>query len=385
MTARTGIPLGLYVHWPYCARICPYCDFNVYRARGRDTGPLLAAMLDDLARWRERTGPRQLVSVHFGGGTPSLMQPGDIAAILETADRLFGLAPDAEIGLEANPAEIARFGDLRSAGIERLSLGVQALDDESLARLGRDHGAAGALAAMERAQALFARTSIDLIYAREGQSVSGWEAELSRALGFGLDHLSLYQLTIEPGTAFARKTERGALIPPAEDAAAQMYEVTQALTAAAGLDGYEISNHARGPAHRSRHNTLYWTGADWIGIGPGAHSRLGTPLAGGRLGASAFDRPEAYIDGAAGGGAHAFETISALEDAQERVLMSLRLKEGIDRAVLRAETGYDIDIAAAERFAGQGLLGIEGNRVSLTGEGRLYADGIAVNLAPDAR
>ncbi|TGY88876.1 radical SAM family heme chaperone HemW [Marinicauda algicola] len=375
-------PLGLYVHWPYCARICPYCDFNVYRAKGRDTAPLLEAMLADLARWREITGPRDLVSVHFGGGTPSLMEPAQIEAVLETAGRLFGLAPGAEIGLEANPAEKARFAGIRAAGVERLSLGVQALDDESLARLGRDHGTAGALEAMAAAQALFPRVSIDLIYAREGQSVEAWEAELTRALGFGLDHLSLYQLTIEPGTAFAKRAERGALLAPPEETAAAMFEVTQTLTQAAGLDPYEISNHARGRAHQSRHNRLYWTGADWIGIGPGAHSRIGAPRTGGRLGASALDRPERYVEGAAKGTAQAMETISALEDAQERVLMGLRLAEGFDRAALRAATGHDVDEAEAQRFARQGLLVLEGERARLTRAGRLYADGLAVALAP---
>jgi len=201
-------------------------------------------------------------------------------------------------------------------------------------------------------------------------------------LARGLDHLSLYQLTIEPGTAFARQAERGTLAPPCDDLAADMYAATQAMTAEAGLEGYEISNHARGREHRSVHNMLYWTGADWIGIGPGAHSRLGTPLSGGRLGASAAARPEAYIAGVETGTAHAFEPVSPLEDAQERVLMGLRLKEGLDRARLRAATGHDIDAGEAERLADQGLVETGPDRVRLSQAGRLYADGIAVALAP---
>jgi oxygen-independent coproporphyrinogen-3 oxidase len=382
VTSGPDIPLGLYVHWPYCARICPYCDFNVYRDRDRDTAPLLDAMLADLQAWRERVGPRRLRSVHFGGGTPSLMAPGQIEAILEAAASLFGFEPGAEIGLEANPAEMERFEGLAGAGIERLSLGVQALDDESLTRLGRDHGARRALEALERAQALFTRVSIDLIYARQGQSLEDWSAELTRALGFGLDHLSLYQLTIEPGTAFARKVARGQLVPAEDDLAAQMYELTQSLTAAHGLDGYEVSNHARTQADRSAHNTLYWTGADWIGIGPGAHSRYGAPALGGRIGAAAERRPEAYIAGIAEGQAQTFEALSALEDAQERVLMGLRLKEGLDLDRLQALTGHGIDRRAAEGFAEDGLVTLDAGRVTLTQAGRLYADGIAAALAP---
>lgn len=375
-------PLGLYLHWPYCARICPYCDFNVYRARDRDTGPLLEAMLADLARWRERTGPRRLASVHFGGGTPSLMAPAQIEAVLEAAERLFGFETGAEIGLEANPAEASRFAGISSAGVERLSLGVQALDDAALKALGRDHDAAQGLAALETAQGLFGRVSIDLIYARERQSLAAWEAELSTVLDLELDHLSAYQLTIEPGTAFGRKADRGALVPPGEDLAADMYQLTQSLTGAAGLPAYEVSNHARRTADRSVHNMLYWTGGDWIGIGPGAHSRLGAAAAGGRLAGTAAGRPEIYAQGAVTGTAQAFETLSALEEAQERVLMGLRVIEGIDRAALRAATGLDIDADEADSFARDGLIALQPDSVQLTPSGRLYADRIAMALAP---
>ncbi len=374
--------LGLYVHWPYCARICPYCDFNVYRARGADTGALTAAILDDIARWRARTGARRLTSLHFGGGTPSLMPPGDIAAVIEAADRLFGFENGAEIGLEANPKEAARLPGIASAGVERVSVGVQAFDDASLAALGRDHGAEEALAAVADAQDLFARVSIDLIYAREGQTPDGWRAELERAVALGLDHLSLYQLTIEPGTAFARKAERGALIPPASEDAAEMFEIAQNLTATAGLQAYEISNHARGAANRSVHNRLYWTGGDWIGAGPGAHSRLGRHSDGGRLSAEAAATPGGYAAGVAEGGGHETAVLTALEEAQERVLMGLRIAEGLDRADLRGATGLDIDMDAARRFEAQGMLTLHDDRAAITPAGRLYADRISMELAP---
>jgi putative oxygen-independent coproporphyrinogen III oxidase len=287
--------LGLYVHWPYCARICPYCDFNVYKAAKGDPDGLLKAMLEDLALWRDRVGPRKLASVHFGGGTPSLMTPAAIAAVLERAETLFGLEPGAEIGLEANPAERGRLADIAKAGVERLSLGVQALDDASLKALGRDHDAAAGLDAIKIAQTHFDRVSFDLIYAREGQSLDDWARELTQAIGFGAGHLSLYQLTIEPGTAFQKKRDRGDLTPPDDDHAAAMFEMTQDITEAAGLPAYEVSNHARTPRDQSVHNRLYWRGADWIGIGPGAHSRIGRADRQGRISASALRRPVDYI------------------------------------------------------------------------------------------
>lgn len=381
MTAPPPPALGLYIHWPYCARICPYCDFNVYKAKGADTAPLTDALLADMARWRQVTGPRTLTSVHFGGGTPSLMAPGDIARVLETADSLWGLEPDAELGLEANPAEHARLGNIVRAGINRLSVGLQSLDDAALARLGRDHDARTGLHALDIARALVARVSADLIYARDGQSRGDWEAELSTVLAMGLDHVSAYQLTIEPGTAFERQVERGTLVPPQDDLAADMFELTQGLTRAAGLEAYEISNHARGEAHRSRHNRLYWTGGDWIGIGPGAHGRIGSHARGGRIASAAPLRPADYIAAMAGPPAPASH-LTALEEAQERVLMGLRITEGLDRAALRALTGLDIDMTAADALAGQGLITLDPDRVQITPAGRLFADRIASELAP---
>lgn len=376
--------LGLYVHWPYCARICPYCDFNVYKAANGEPDALLAAMLADLDAWRARSGPRRLASVHFGGGTPSLMEPAAIAAILERAEALFGLEPDAEIGLEANPNEAARFDGLAGAGINRLSVGVQALDDASLKALGRDHDAKAGLAAYENARTLFARVSLDLIYAREGQSPADWEAELTRALTLAPDHLSAYQLTIEPGTAFKKRVDRGDLVVPMEDDAATMFEITQDLTHAASLPAYEVSNHARSLADHSVHNRLYWEGADWIGIGPGAHSRLGRTDREGRLGAEAARRPGVYIDAAAARGAQLFEALSPRDDAVERILMGMRLvEEGIDPARIQALTGVGVDRGGADRLLAQGVVEHADGRLRLTWRGRIYADLAAQMLAPE--
>ncbi|MGY6532615.1 radical SAM family heme chaperone HemW [Glycocaulis sp.] len=378
------VPLGLYIHWPYCARICPYCDFNVYKAGRNETGPLYEALLADLALWRDLTGPRPLASIHFGGGTPSLMAPQHIEGLIGAAEQLFGLEPDAEIGLEANPAELAHFGDIARAGVGRLSIGMQALDDGALKRLGRDHDAALALNAFDTARDLFARVSADLIYAREGQGPADWKAELSAMLSRAPDHLSLYQLTIEPGTAFDRQMARGTLRPPGEEDAAEMFETTQELTQAAGLEAYEISNHARGEAHRSRHNRLYWTGGDWIGIGPGAHGRLGSHVTGGRRASAAPLRPADYGEAVKAGRLAWAEPLGALEEAQERILMGLRISEGLDRTTLKAATGHDIDEDAARQHAGAGFITLDEARVALTASGRIYADRIAMDLAPSA-
>ncbi len=381
-TVRADSALGLYVHWPYCARICPYCDFNVYRARGADAQALTGAMLADLQRWRERTGPRRLSSLHFGGGTPSLMPPDAVEAVIARAETLWGFEPGAEIGLEANPKEAGRLAALKAAGIARVSLGVQALNDADLTRLGRDHGAREALDAYQTARELFDLVSIDLIYGRENQTPDDWRAELAEALALGPDHLSLYQLTIEPGTAYAKAFQRGALTPPDIDAGAEMYETSQSMTKAAGLTGYEISNHARTPRDQSAHNRLYWAGADWIGVGPGAHSRLGDHASGGRTGFEARARPETYIDAVADGAAHDETALTALEEAQERVLMGLRVIEGLDRARMRALTGFDVDAEAAARFAADGYVSLSDDRIALTCAGRLFADRIASDLAP---
>lgn len=376
--------LGLYVHWPYCARICPYCDFNVYKAAHADPEALMDAMLADLQHWHSQIGTRPLRSVHFGGGTPSLMTPDAIARILERADQLFGFVNSPEIGLEANPKEVDAFAGLARAGIGRLSLGVQALDDQSLMALGRDHDAGLALEALDEAQSRFERVSLDLIYAREGQTPDSWRAELNRALGFGVNHLSLYQLTIEPGTAFERKLKRGALTPPPDDDAAEMYALTQSVCAEAGLPAYEISNHARRPEDQSVHNRLYWEGADWIGIGPGAHSRVGSAQSGGRTSSAAVLRPADYIAASASGSAQSPEALNAEDEAIERILMGIRLvEEGLDLDQLKAATGKQPDPSGLDRMLKQGLIHLDQQRLILSAQGRAFADHVAENLIPD--
>ncbi|MDQ7813713.1 radical SAM family heme chaperone HemW, partial [Brevundimonas sp.] len=273
-----GDDLAVYVHWPYCARICPYCDFNVVRDRGRaeEQAALVRAILTDLEAQAALAGPRRLASIFFGGGTPSLMAPEAVAAVIERAQALFPPRGAIEITLEANPtdAESGRFAALAGAGVNRLSMGVQALDDAALAFLGRNHSADEARRAVAVAGRAFDRLSIDLIYARPGQTAAGWTAELTEALELGFEHVSPYQLTIEPTTAFGRAVARGAWTPPDEDQAATLYETTQAVLERAGFDAYEVSNHGRGPAARSVHNLHVWRGGDYLGVGPGAHGRL---------------------------------------------------------------------------------------------------------------
>lgn len=378
--------LGLYIHWPYCARICPYCDFNVYKAAHGKPDDLLAAMLTDLDQWADRIEPRALASLHFGGGTPSLMEPGAIAAIIERAETLFGFEPGVEIGLEANPAERSRLAGIASAGVNRLSLGVQALDDASLKALGRDHDAAAGLEAIDIVQDKFERVSFDLIYAREGQSPDAWAAELQRAIQFGVGHLSLYQLTIEPGTAFQKKRDRGDLIPPDDDAAADMFEITQDVTEAAGLPAYEVSNHARTRADQSTHNRLYWEGADWIGIGPGAHSRTGRFETGGRTAWTALLRPADYMECVAKGGAHTTEALSADDEAVERVMMGIRLVEDGLTIPAPASTQKGAgqcspDPGQLSTLVDQGLITQGEARICLTRKGRLFADYVANHVA----
>ena len=271
-------PVAVYLHWPYCARICPYCDFNVVRDRGRteEQAGLVAAMHADLRAQAALLGPRRLVSIFFGGGTPSLMPPEAAGRLIETARALFPTTTPVEVTLEANPtdAETARYRAFAEAGVNRLSLGVQSLDDAALRFLGRDHDAESARRAIEAAQAAFGRVSIDLIYARPGQTAEAWRAELAEAIALGPEHVSPYQLTIEPETAFGRAHRRGTLIPPPEDDLESVYDVTQEVLEGAGLPAYEISNHARGLAARSAHNLAVWRGVEYLGVGPGAHGRL---------------------------------------------------------------------------------------------------------------
>lgn len=372
---------GIYLHWPYCSTICPYCDFNVHRARGADAAPLVAAIAADLAGHAARFGRRRAQSLFFGGGTPSLLSAADIATLIDAANQTFGLDADCEITLEANPEDAPGFADQAAAGINRFSIGVQALDDDALRALGRHHSVADARAAMEAAARTQQRVSIDLIYAREAQSEASWRAELREALQFPIEHASLYQLTIEEGTAFARKVERGSLTPPDADAAADLYEATQQECEAAGFTGYEISNHARGDAARARHNIIYWRGGDWLGVGPGAHGRITRD--GVRLATEAQRRPADYIDAVRehGLGWVLQAPLTNSENADELLIMSLRLDEGLDVARLEALRGAPIKADALAWLVAQGLVTHADGRVRLTARGRPLANKIAAELA----
>ena len=373
-----GSRLGLYIHWPYCERICPYCDFNVYRQR-RANASLVSALCTHMSHWRRVTGPRRLASVHFGGGTPSLLKPDELETLIATADRLWGLEDGAEIGLEANPKDMAGFAGMASAGINRLSLGVQSFHDDALKLLGRDHDGAMARRAIDLAQENFPRVSIDMIYARSGQDATAWEAELRAAIATGVGHLSPYQLTIETGTAFSKRTERGETLAADPDFAADLYELTRDICVGAGMPAYEISNHARSRADQSVHNRIYWEGGDWIGVGPGAHGRLGSAIGGGRVATEALRRPADYI---AAGMRHTEEPLTRDEELAERILMGMRLSEGLDRDVLRAATGGDVDADGLARMQAQGLVEAAGSRVWLSAQGQLLADGVSGELVP---
>ncbi|RIJ27652.1 radical SAM family heme chaperone HemW [Henriciella algicola] len=375
---------GLYIHWPYCSRICPYCDFNVYAAKDRDNGPLNAALLADLGRHADLlAGHPALGSVYLGGGTPSLMAPEDIAALIETADRCFGLAADVEITLEANPVDIspAALESWKAAGITRLSLGIQSLEDEALTFLGRDHDAAMAKQSVAEALTVFDNLSIDLIYARPGQPQTSWKTELTEALSLGAPHLSLYELTIEERTAFGQRAKRGELVPMDDDDQADLYELTQDISEAHGLPAYEVSNHAASKQYQSRHNLTYWRGGDWIGIGPGAHGRL--TVDGARIATHAAARPADYqlsvqtpLDRSS------LIELSPLDNARELLALGLRADVGFDLERIARITGSETDATTLQSLIETGLIRQNGPTVSLTREGRLLADRIAAELSP---
>ncbi|MBR2270347.1 radical SAM family heme chaperone HemW [Sphingobium sp.] len=369
--------LGLYVHWPFCVSKCPYCDFNSHVRDRIDADAWQAALLADLAHEAEKTGRRPLRSIFFGGGTPSLMPPRIAASLIEAAERHWGFSNDIEITLEANPnsVEAARFGDLAAAGINRVSLGLQALDNEALAFLGRAHDVDEGLGALDTARRIFDRVSFDLIYARPGQSESDWEAELARALSFGTGHLSLYQLTIEPGTRFATLATQGKLTPVDPDHGATLYELTQAMTAEAGIPSYEISNHAR-PEQESRHNLIYWRYGDYVGIGPGAHGRRGG------MATLRHKKPENWMGAVDrnGNGLQQEVPLQAEDKAREALLMGLRLGEGVDLARIAGLSGLPIDALvddrAVDRMNDLGLVWRTGNRLQVSPAGMLLLDAI---------
>ena len=367
-------PLALYIHWPFCVSKCPYCDFNSHVRAGVDQAAWREALLADLAHEAALTPERRLGSIFFGGGTPSLMPPETVAALIAAAERRWGFEPDIEITLEANPSsvEAARFADLAAAGVNRVSLGLQALDDTALRFLGRAHDVGEGLAALDTAQSVFARTSFDLIYTRPGQSLAQWTSELDRALGFGTEHLSLYQLTIEPGTRFATLAAKGELTLPDPDLAADIFETTRERMAAAGLPAYEVSNHARRGAE-SRHNLTYWRYRDYVGIGPGAHGRRNAVATQRRR------KPENWLQRIAEQG-HGIESETLLPPATravEALLMGLRLEEGVDLAAIAA-LGADVplDPARTDRLAAQGLVEAMPGRLRVTAAGMPLLDAI---------
>lgn len=380
---------ALYIHWPFCAKKCPYCDFNSHVREGVDVPAWQAALIADMRAEAEVAGganrPEPLTSIFFGGGTPSLMPPTLVAALLSEAEALWGFNPGIEITLEANPSsvEAANFAALASAGINRVSLGVQSLDDAELKFLGRLHGADEALAALATAQAHFGRVSFDLIYALPGHTPELWRERLTRALGFGTGHLSLYQLTIEPGTRFASDLRRGRLIPLGDDAAAELFDITQELTGAAGLPAYETSNHAR-LGEQSRHNLVYWRYQDYAGIGPGSHGRRG--------GAATVrhKKPENFLSAVArqGNGIAEARVLAIPEQATEALLMGLRLTEGLDLAALSARfalpRGGLIEEDALARLVGLGLMWAEGSRIGVAPAGRGVLDALLGEVVADA-
>ena len=372
-------PLALYVHWPFCVSKCPYCDFNSHVRASIDQAEWRDALLADLAYEARLLPGRTLASIFFGGGTPSLMEPATVAALVEAALAHWSGSEDIEITLEANPnsVEAARFADLAAAGVNRLSLGVQSFDDAQLAFLGRAHSAGEGLAALDTAQRHFRRVSFDLIYALPGDSEAAWSRTLEAALALGTSHLSLYQLTIEPGTRFAALHSAGKLDPLDGDAAAALYELTQDRTAAAGIPAYEISNHARA-GEESRHNLTYWRYGDYAGVGPGAHGR--------RLGFRTVRhrKPENFLGGLRRNGHGIAEEarLTARESADEALVMGLRLTEGIEPDALAERFGRAVvDRVAADRLIANGYLERSGTRLHTTAAGRLVLDRLLLELA----
>ena len=376
-------PFGVYVHWPFCKAKCPYCDFNSHvRHGGIDEGRFLAAYLSELDHFAPRAPGRAVSSIFFGGGTPSLMRPATVATILDAIADHWTVACDAEITLEANPTSVdsENFAGYTLAGVNRLSLGVQALDDASLKALGRQHTAEEALAALALAKQTFGRVTFDLIYAREGHTLIEWKEELTRALDHAGDHLSLYQLTIEDGTMFATRHAAGSLHVPNSAKASALYNLTQELTEAAGMPAYEISNHAR-PGSESRHNMLYWRGHDYAGIGAGAHARItedGTKRA-----LSTIKSPEDWLAQVEvqGHGLVSDDALTPQEAAEEYLLMALRLAEGMDLIRLAAIDGRTLDEDRLRTLELDGLVARDGDRLAATPQGRLVLERLILEIS----
>ena len=375
-------PLALYVHWPFCVSKCPYCDFNSHVRANIDHDGWRDALLADLAHEARLLPGRRLTSIFFGGGTPSLMEPATVESIIEAARTHWTPADGLEITLEANPnsVEAARFASLAAAGVNRVSLGLQSFDDRALAFLGRAHSSREGFAALETAQKTFRRVSFDLIYALPGDTEASWSAMLAQALSLGTRHLSLYQLTIESGTRFATMVAKGDFQPLDADSAASLYEVTDAMTSAAGIPAYEISNYARA-GHESRHNLTYWRYGDYAGVGPGAHGR--------RLGMRTVRhrKPENFLSGVRrnGHGISEEEPLSPFEGADEALVMGLRLSEGIDADAIAERFGFEtiVDWSKVERLVASGHLRRDGPRIAPTLAGRLLLDHILAEISAD--
>lgn len=377
---------GIYIHWPYCAKICPYCDFNVYAAKTRDNSALLDAISRDLEAHRTLTGPKRVTSIYFGGGTPSLLRPEDIYAILGKISGLWPVSAAVEITLEANPEDVfpGSLSIWKSIGVNRLSLGVQSLNDDALRFLGRAHSRDDAFTAIEQSLGVFPNTSVDLIYARPGQTEADWLTELGELISTGIPHLSLYELTIKEKTAFAKQVEREQFTPMDDDAQADLYERTLESTAKAGLPAYEVSNHAKSEDYWSRHNLTYWLGGDWIGIGPGAEGRFNAAHTHDRVMSRAQRKPADYIQQTeeTGMGWEESEPLSPVDDANERLIMGLRSKLGVSRRALETRYGQPISEEKIDRFMHTGHLKLVKGRLILTEPGWLLADYIASELSP---
>ena len=366
------IGFGLYVHWPFCQAKCPYCDFNSHVANDVDQDDWANALCSEIERAAKELPDKTLNSIFFGGGTPSLMAPGTVGKIISSAHAAWGWSNDVEITLEANPTsvEAAKFEGFHAAGVNRVSIGIQALNDNDLKALGRLHTAQEARTAFDTARAIFDRVSFDLIYARQNQSLAMWEAELKEALSMAADHLSLYQLTIEDGTAFGDRYAKGMLKGlPDEDLASDMFELTQELTSNAGMPAYEISNHAVAGSE-SRHNLIYWRSHDWIGVGPGAHGRFTKDCL--RISTETHLNPKHWLDAVLmdGSGESARSVIPSGTFNEEVLMMGLRLEEGIPLRKV-ASYGYGINELAKE-----GYLVIANDRVKTSAKGKLVLNAI---------
>ena len=368
--------IGVYIHWPYCARLCPYCDFNIYKHKQGSQDALVEALLTDMQYWRELSGKRALTSIHFGGGTPSLLRRQNLAKCIDQALTLWTPAKDMEIAIEANPNDITKQSLLgwRKMGVERLSIGVQSFNDKALRLLGRDHDGAQAQQALNMALEAIPRVSADLIYGWAGQTAKDWHDDLATVLGIGLSHISTYQLTIEPGTAFGRAQKRGHEKAVHTDKSADLFEQAIHMLRKAGFDHYEISNFAKTAQARSRHNLLYWQGGDYAGIGPGAHGRMTNK--GGRIATIAAYKPADYIHAVQqkNHGLIERETLDPQAWGDEYVLMGLRIQEGISLARYAHITGQNLPEHLIQKFARAGLVKLENDRLSASEKGRLVLD-----------